>query len=76
MAKFIKISDFNEIVLGYVKGGLTYMEAILQVCEDKGVEPEDVKSLVKGVIKDKIEAEAQSKNMLKGAPESTLKEFL
>lgn len=76
MSKFIKIADFNEMVLGYVKSGHTYMEAVLQVCEDKGVEPEDVKSLVKGVIKDKIEAEAQGKHMLKGAPETTLSDFL
>lgn len=72
----IKTADFNELILKHVKGGLTYMEAVIQVCEDKSLEPEDVKSLIKGPVKDKIEAEAMRLNMLKGAPTDTLTEFL
>ena len=74
--KVIKSSDFNELVLGYVRSGLTYMESVLQICEDRNIEPEDVKSLVKGVLLDKLEAEANSLNMLKIGKNTTLENFL
>ena len=43
---------------------IPYMEAILDVCEDKGIEPEDVSKFISPVIKNKLQAEAESLNYL------------
>ena len=40
------------------------MEAVLHVCENNGIEPEDVSKFVSPVIKGKIEVEAQNLNWL------------
>jgi hypothetical protein len=40
------------------------MEAIIHVCEQHDIELEDVKRFISPVIRDKIEAEAQSLNFL------------
>ena len=40
------------------------MDAILYVCEDNKIEPEDVRKFVSKVIKEKLEAEARALNYL------------
>jgi hypothetical protein len=44
--------------------GLSYLEAILQICADLDLEPEDIAKMVTGPLKDKLEAEAQRNNIL------------
>jgi len=47
-----------------VKKKLSYMDAILDICEKNNIEPEDVRKFVSPIIKDKLEAEAMSLNLL------------
>lgn len=43
---------------------MSYMEAILHVCEERQIDPLDIGKMVSPAIKSKVEAEAQSKNLL------------
>lgn len=43
---------------------MSYMEAVLHVCEERGIDPLDIGKLVAPSIKAKIEAEAMSSNLL------------
>ena len=47
-----------------VQKKLSYMDAILDICEKNNIEPEDVRKFVSPIIKDKLEAEAMSLNLL------------
>ena len=48
--------------------GMQYVEAIVYICEELGVEPEDIAKLITGSLKDKLESEAQRNFLL---PRST-----
>lgn len=43
---------------------LTYIEAVIQICNDLDVDPEDIAKMVVGPLKDKIENEAMKNNIL------------
>ena len=43
---------------------LSYMDAVLYVCEKNSIDPQDVKKFISPIIKGKIEAEAMSLNFL------------
>jgi hypothetical protein len=45
---------------------LTYMDAILQVCEDRELDPADISKLVSPAIKDKLEAECIELRLIEG----------
>ena len=47
-----------------VQKKLSYMDAILDICEKNNIEPEDVRKFVSPIIRDKLEAEAMSLNLL------------
>jgi|DEB0MinimDraft_3_1074331.scaffolds.fasta_scaffold270891_2 hypothetical protein len=61
-------------VVGHVKrDNLTYMEALMQVCEDHEVEPEDLAKLVSGNLRDRLHAESVQLNCIKDeSPVNTL----
>ena len=40
------------------------MDAVLHLCEENDIEPEDVKKFISPIIRDKIEAEAMNLNFL------------
>ena len=40
------------------------MDAILHLCEENDIDPEDVRKFISPIIKDKLEAEAMSLNYL------------
>lgn len=44
--------------------GMGYAEAIVHICERRGIDPEDVAKLVAGSLKEKLKAEAQRNNIL------------
>lgn len=48
----------------------TYMDAILQICDERMIDPSDVGKLISPVIREKIEAEAMSANLVKGGGNS------
>ena len=63
--KFLTKSKFTKLIERTVSDlSIPYMEAILQVCDKNGIEPEDVKKFVSPVIKNKVEAEAMNLNFL------------
>ena len=62
---FLSKSKFSKMIEeAVVKKKLSYMDAILDICEKNNIEPEDVRKFVSPIIKDKLEAEAMSLNLL------------
>ena len=62
---FLSKSKFSKMIEeAVVKKKLSYMDAILDICEKNDIEPEDVRKFVSPIIKDKLEAEAMSLNLL------------
>ena len=57
-----KFSKLVEKAVGDLK--LSYMDAILYICEKNDIEPEDVKKFVSPIIKGKLEAEAMNLNFI------------
>ena len=45
---------------------LSYMDAILHLCEKNNIDPEDTKKYISPVIKDKLEADAIRLNFISG----------
>ena len=63
--QFLNKSQFSQLVEKAVhEKRLTYIEAIINICEENSLEPEDVGKYVTSIIKDKLEAEARSLNFL------------
>ena len=63
--KFLNKSKFTEIVEETViEKQLSYMDAVLYVCEMNSIDLEDVKKFISPIIKGKIEAEAMALNFL------------
>jgi len=48
-----------------------YIDAILELCEKHGIEPESVAKLVTKPIREKLKAEFEDKNMMRGAKKSS-----
>jgi hypothetical protein len=44
---------------------MTYTESIIEICERKQIDPEDMAKLVKGPLKLKLEVEAMDRNIIK-----------
>ena len=53
------------------KDDMSYTEAIIEICEQKELEPEDVAKLIKkGPLKNKLEVEATRRNIVKSSTAS------
>lgn len=63
-AKFAKIVDKTVVDLK-----LSYMDAVIHVCEQYNIELEDSRRYVSTVIKSKLEAEAMKLNFLERSAE-------
>lgn len=62
---FLSRSKFTQMVESNVyQKKMTYMDAILTVCVDNKIEPEDVRKFISKVVKEKLEAEASALNYL------------
>ena len=63
---------FSKMVEDKVRDNpdLTYMEAVLVICEERAIDPMDVGKLISPVIRDKIECEAMNANLVKGGGNS------
>jgi hypothetical protein len=63
---------FSKMVEDYVQDhpDSSYMDAVLQVCEERVIDPMDVGKLILPVIRQKIEAEAMGANLVKGGGNS------
>ena len=54
-----------ELVEAHVKNdGLNHIEALMQVCEDYDLEPEDAGALVRGSLKKRLEVVARDRGFL------------
>ena len=63
--QFLTKSKFSKLVEEVViTKRLCYMDAILHICEQHNIEPEDVRKFISPIIKDKLEAEARKLNYL------------
>jgi len=62
---FLTKSKFTKLVEKTVAElKIPYMEAILHLCDENDIEPEDAKKFISPIIKDKLEAEAMALNFL------------
>lgn len=63
--KIINKKTFSALVEEYVYNNDTpYIEAVVEVCNTRELDPGSVSSLLSNSIKDKIEAEAMALNFL------------
>ena len=63
--QFLTRSKFTKIVEETVLDkALSYMDAVLYICEKNSIDPEDVKKFISPVVKEKLEAEAMKLNYL------------
>lgn len=64
----IRKEELISKVLHYVKEeGLTHFEAILEVCEEHEIDPEDISQLITGPLKEKLRIEAVNRNIISSA---------
>jgi hypothetical protein len=62
---FLSKKKFTKMIETTVKTkGLTYMDAVVYLCNDNNIELEDVKKFISLNIKERIEAEAMNLNFL------------
>lgn len=63
--QFLTKQKFAKLIEDFVqKRNVTYMDAVISVCQDNDVEIEDVRKFITPIIKDKIQAEAMQLNFL------------
>ena len=63
--EFLNKAKFTKMVEEAVyKKRLSYIDAIVHICNETNIEPEDVNRFITSIVKDKIEAEARSLNYL------------
>ncbi len=63
--QFLSKSKFSKMIEeSVIQKKLSYLDAILDICVKNNIEPEDVRKFVSPIIKDKLEAEAMSLNLL------------
>lgn len=57
----------KEVEILVKKDKMTYAEAIIEICNKREIEPEDMAKLMrkKSPLKNKLEAEAKSRNIIK-----------
>ena len=62
---FLTKKKFTEMILETVKKhDLSYIESIVHICEQNNIEIEDIKKYISPTIKDHLEAEGMSLNLL------------
>jgi len=74
--KILTKAELTKLVEKLVRDErMSYMEAVLHICEERSIDPLDIGKIVERPIRNKIEIEAQQLNMLPGKSTSTLKDF-
>jgi UDP-glucose 6-dehydrogenase len=70
--QFLTKSKFSVLIENSViKKKMSYIDAVVDICEKQGIDPEDVRKFISAPIKDKIEAEAMKLNYLPRGNELT-----
>lgn len=62
---FLTKSEFSKLVeKNVLEKKMGYMDAVLHICEEYGIDPEDVKKFISAPIQEKIEGEAMRLNLI------------
>jgi hypothetical protein len=70
---FLTKASFTKMVEKYARDKKTsYMDAVVDLCEELNIDPEDIGRYISNVIKEKIEGEAMNLNLL---PRQNMLEF-
>ena len=69
---FTKKSLAEKVCMLVHKDGLKYSEALLEICDEHEIDTHDIAKLVKGPLKDKLEAEAMRNNVIPNTNGNTL----
>lgn len=70
-SKLLTRKQFSNLVTEKKKEyDITTIEAVLEVCEERFIDPEDVKTLIDGTVRGMLEEEALSLNLIKGSKAS------
>ena len=65
MSDFLNKSKFTKLIEKTVSElRISYMDAILHLCEKNDIDPQDVNKFISPIIKGKLEAEAMKLNFL------------
>tara|TARA_Y100000114_G_C11591234_1_gene245873 strand:- start:172 stop:405 length:234 start_codon:yes stop_codon:yes gene_type:complete len=65
MSDFLNKSKFTQLIeKTVVELKISYMEAILYLCDKNDIDPADVNKFISPIIKGKLEAEAMNLNFL------------
>jgi len=63
--KFLTKAEFSKLVEKNVRDKkMTYMDAVIMVCDEHGIDPQDVRKFVSAPIQGKIEGEAMRMNLI------------
>lgn len=71
-SKLLTKKQFSSLVIGIKRKDDTVgtIEAVLQVCQERQIDPEDVKTLIDPTIRGMIEEEALALNLIRGSKAS------
>lgn len=65
MSDFLTKVEFSkQVEKNVLELGMSYMEAILHICDENSIDPEDVKKFVSRPIQEKLEGEAMRLNLI------------
>jgi hypothetical protein len=71
--EFTNSSDFSlHIEREAIRRKIGFMESLMEYCDEKGIEPIAVASMISSSLKEKIRAEAEEMNLLKKSPKLPL----
>lgn len=63
--KFLTKSKFTELVKDRVlKYKMGYIDAVLEICEEHAIDPQDVKKFISPAVQEKIGGEAAKLNLI------------
>ena len=65
MSDFLNRAEFTKLVEKAVRDfNMTYMDAMIDICDKNNIDPEDVKKFVGAQLQSKLEVEAMELNLL------------
>ncbi len=71
--EFTNSTDFSlHIEREAIRRKIGFMESLMEYCDEKGIEPIAVASMISSSLKAKIQAEAEEMNLLKKSPKLPL----
>lgn len=75
MGSIINLEEtFSKEIEEFCKSGkdVKYIDAVLEICERHGIEPESIAKLVSKPLREKLRVEFEQMNMIRGGKKSKL----